>query len=88
MSIYGGSVCDKVSANITHRLMALIELADYLVFSCSQLVVCLDRSINQPDLKGLTRDLGWVGFELTTLAPWNGGRNDTSKEWLVLNIDI
>ena len=75
------------SANFIYRLIALIELADYRAFSCSQLVICLDRSINQPDMKGLTRDLGWVGFELTTLAPWNGGRNDTSKEWLMLNIE-
>ena len=68
--------------------MALIELANHPDLACSELVVCLDRSINSTDMNGLTRDLGWVGFELTTLAPWNGGVEDTSKGWLMLSMEI
>lgn len=48
-------------------LMALIELASEC-FSCDRLVICLER--NAPGLHGLVRDLGWVGFELITLAHW------------------
>ena len=71
-----------------HRLMALIELANHPALACSELVVCLDRSINSTDMNGLIRDLGWVGFELTTLAPWNDGVEDTSNEWLMLLMEV
>jgi len=64
------------------RLMALIELIETL--SCLQLVVCLDRSTDPISMKTLMRDLAWVGFELETLAPWNGGVDETSRQWLML----
>ena len=38
------------------------------------------------NMKGLVRDLGWVGFELTTLAPWTG-EDVTSEEWLMLAME-
>ena len=68
--------------------MALIELADHSALACLELVVCLDRSINPTDLNGLIRDLGWVGFELATLAPWNDGVEDTSDKWLILSMEV
>jgi len=66
-------------------LMALIELTETL--SCSQLVVCLDRSTNPTGMKSLMRDLGWVGFELATMAAWNGGVDETSRQWLMLAME-
>jgi hypothetical protein len=67
--------------------MALIELASSGVLDCAQLVVCLDRSIKQHELATLMRDLGWVGFELTTLKMWMGGEDLTSTGWLFLAIE-
>ncbi|KAF8254014.1 hypothetical protein K440DRAFT_152143 [Wilcoxina mikolae CBS 423.85] len=52
---------------LKHGLMALIELATEC-FACDRLVICLER--NAEGLHGLVRDLGWVGFELVTLAHW------------------
>ena len=66
-------------------LMALIELTETL--ACLKLVVCLDRSTDPTGLNTLMRDLGWVGFELTTLAPWNGGVDETSKQWLLFAME-
>ena len=67
--------------------MALIELAGQPALACSELVICLARSINPADMKALIRDLGWVGFELITLEPWNDGEDDTSTEWLMLSME-
>ncbi len=50
--------------------MALFELASTSGFDCSQIVACLDRSISSAELETVIRNLGWVGFELTTLADW------------------
>jgi len=52
---------------LKHGLMALIELATEC-FACDRLVICLERT--GEGLPGLIRDLGWVGFELVTLAHW------------------
>ncbi|MCJ1399385.1 hypothetical protein MMC11_002587 [Xylographa trunciseda] len=79
------NVMDK---DLKPGLMALIELANHPVLACSELVICLDRLISETDSKGLIRDLGWVGFELATLAPWNDGVNDTSNEWVMLSMEI
>ena len=66
--------------------MALIELASSSTLQCDQLVVCLDRSMDPANMSALVRDLGWVGFELTTLAPWTGA-DVTSKKWLMLAME-
>jgi hypothetical protein len=67
--------------------MALLELATQRSIGCSELVLCVDRSMNPSDLTVLTRDLGWVGFELTTLAPWTGKMETTSDRWLMLTME-
>ena len=66
--------------------MALIELALSSTLQCDQLVVCLNRSMDSANMKALVRDLGWVGFELTTLARWTGA-DVTSKKWLMLAME-
>lgn len=70
---------------LSSSLMALIELTDTL--SCPQLVICLDRSTDPTGMKTLVRDLGWVGFELATMAAWNGGVDETSRRWLMLAME-
>ena len=70
------------------RLIALIECADNPSFQCSQLVIFLDRSIKTSEISHLVRDLRWVGFELATLGPWAEGSDETSKDWLMLAMEI
>jgi len=82
---FESNVVDK---DLKPGLMALIELANHPVLACSELIICLERSISPVHTTGLIRDLGWVGFELTTLAPWNRGVDDTSNEWLMLSMEI
>lgn len=77
----------KESANL-RSLMALIELASLAGFDCTRIVACLSRSANGRDLHGLMRDLGWVGFELVTLAAWTKQPEITSDEWLFLEMEV
>lgn len=72
---------------IFYRLMALLELACEKSVDCSELVVCLDRGMPEADTAATTRDLGWVGFELTTMEPWTGNRDETSSNWLLLSME-
>lgn len=67
--------------------MALIDFADHSGIRCSRLVICVQRTITASDLDVLVRDLGWVGFELTTLAAWNGNLQMTSSRWLMLEME-
>ena len=70
------------------RLMALIDLADSGRLACSYLTLCLDRSMAEAELSGFLRDLGWVGFEHCTLAPWTGGLAVTSDGWILLRMEV
>jgi len=69
-------------------LMSLLELAGNQDFGCSGLVICIDRLGNQEDVADLTRDLGWVGFELVTLDAWSAGTACTSNRWLFLGMEV
>jgi hypothetical protein len=51
------------------RLIALFELASMPMFECSQIVACIPRSQEVTDSE-IVRNLGWCGFNLTTLKPW------------------
>lgn len=77
-----------VRSDLKPGLMALLELCDIPFFSCSRLVVCLDRNTNATEMKALTRDLGWVGFGLTTLAEWTRGDEITSDSWIFMGMDV
>ncbi|KAH0198155.1 hypothetical protein KCU86_g10082, partial [Aureobasidium melanogenum] len=77
-----------IGPDLKNGLMCLLELAGSEDFGCSNLVVCLDRSADQEDLKDLTRDLGWVGFELTTLDRWSKGVACTSDKWIFLDMEV
>ena len=69
-------------------LMALLELCDVSAFHCSQMVVCVDRTLEDNDAKGLLRSLGWVGFEPYTLADWMRSYEVLSERWMFLNMEI
>ncbi len=75
-------------ANNSDSLISLIELASDSTLNCTRLVACLDRSMLPAESKGLMRDLGWVGFNLTTLDYWAKARDVTSKRWVFLGMEI
>jgi hypothetical protein len=68
--------------------MALLELCDTPHFSCSRLVACLDRITPPVVMDTLTKDLGWIGFQLTTLNEFTDGDEITSDRWLFMDIDV
>ncbi|KAF2650513.1 hypothetical protein K491DRAFT_608600 [Lophiostoma macrostomum CBS 122681] len=69
-------------------LMALLELCDVPYFSCSRLVVCVDRHTESRARIALTKDLGWIGFQLTTLGDFADGDEVTSDEWLFMDMEV
>lgn len=68
--------------------MALLELADTDGIDCNQLVVCVDRTAEAADAEDLTRDLGWVGFELMMLDQWAGVDGFISDRWIFLGMEV
>ncbi|KAI9769509.1 MAG: hypothetical protein M1840_003986 [Geoglossum simile] len=77
-----------IGRDLKHGLIALLELAGSTHVQCSQLVVCIDRTTDTMEMKSLMRDLGWVGFELTTLSVWAAGADHISKRWLFLGMEV
>lgn len=71
-----------------NSLMSLLELCGGDDFGCSQLVVSVDRNSDSEAVSDITRDLGWVGFELLTLAAWTDDVVCTSEKWLFLGMDV
>jgi hypothetical protein len=67
--------------------MALIELAE-TVFAVSQVIICLDRSVQEGERKAFMKSLRWVGFELITLDLWANDVDVTSEKWLYLGMEI
>lgn len=68
--------------------MALLELASADGIDCSQLVVGVDRNASKEETEDVTRDLGWVGFELLMLDAWAGESDCISDRWLFLGMDM
>ena len=68
--------------------MALLELASGDDFQCSQMVICVDRTTGQDAVEEVTRDIGWVGFELMMLDAWAGASGCISDRWLFLGMDV
>jgi len=76
-----------VGSDLKQGLMALIELAE-TVFAVSQVVICLDRSVQESERKAFMKSLRWVGFELITLDLWANDIDVTSDKWLFLGMEI
>lgn len=68
-------------------LMALLELCEVDYFSCDRLVVCIDRHSDQLARDTLTKDLGWIGFSLTTLNEFSQGEALISDKWLFMDME-
>ncbi|KAB8204578.1 Ornithine decarboxylase antizyme [Aspergillus parasiticus SU-1] len=71
-------------------LIALFELASLPEFGCSQIVACIPRSQSAAELE-VVRNLGWCGFNLTTLQPWSTGNFvelSLSAKWLFLRAEV
>jgi len=79
---------EVIGNDLKPGLMALLELCDIPSFDCSQLVVCLDRHAEPHAMSALSRDLGWVGFSLTTLDDWTKGDEITSDSWIFMGMDV
>ncbi|KAI9724941.1 MAG: hypothetical protein M1812_000217 [Candelaria pacifica] len=79
---------EVIGRDLKHGLMALLELASTPCFDCSQLVVCLDRSLEEEKEKSLMRDLGWVGFKLVTLGSLVNAKDILSDRWLFLVMEV
>lgn len=74
---------------LKHSLIALIELASEC-FGSEKLVIAIDRKAEC--LQSLIRDLGWIGFELTTLDTWRGNQTKTpqgvSDKWVFVGMEL
>ncbi|KAF2204944.1 hypothetical protein GQ43DRAFT_468630 [Delitschia confertaspora ATCC 74209] len=77
-----------IGGDLKPGLMALLELCDTPYFSCSRLMVCLDRQAEARLMGALVKDLGWIGFQLATLNDWTGGDEITSDRWLFMDMDV
>ena len=67
--------------------MALLELCELDSFSCDRLVLCIDRHTEQTARDILVKDLGWIGFGLTTLDDFSDGGALTSDKWLFMDME-
>ncbi|OAX80801.1 hypothetical protein ACJ72_04855 [Emergomyces africanus] len=72
-------------------LMALFEIASISDLSCSEMVACVDRSMDAAELDAVIRNLGWVGFELSNLHDWavpSAKGSIISEKWLFMTVEI
>jgi hypothetical protein len=69
------------------RLMALLELCEVDYFSCDRLVLCIDRQAEPTARDTVVKDLGWIGFSLTTLDDFSDGAELTSDKWLFMDME-
>jgi hypothetical protein len=68
--------------------MTLLDLRDAPGIECSELVICLDRDMKPQESQTLIKNLGWVGFELTTLDEWSESCEDLiSPKWFFLSLE-
>jgi len=84
------SICSMITRWPRSSLLALFELASLSVFGCTRIVTCIPRSGDTVELD-IVRNLGWCGFELTTLDPWillEHNHRVLSSKWLFLVAEI
>lgn len=68
-------------------LMALLELCDVDYFSCSRLALCIDRQVETSTMDSLVKDLGWIGFKLSTLSDFTQQSNIVSDRWVFMTME-
>lgn len=67
--------------------MALLELCEVDYLSCARLVTCIDRHTDRRTMDILTKDLGWIGFQLATLEDFSDEGDIISDDWLFMEMD-
>ena len=70
--------------------MAIIELASETL-QCAQVVVCLDRSVDDEYRQSLLKSLEWISFELITLDMWmkaDAKGPEVSDKWLLMGMEL
>lgn len=67
--------------------MALIELAS-TALDCPQIVICVERDVEEEESKSLLKSLRWVGFELVNLDMWTKAVDSGSDQWLFLGMEL
>ncbi|KAF2640156.1 hypothetical protein P280DRAFT_490518 [Massarina eburnea CBS 473.64] len=76
-----------IGAKIKAGLMALLELCDVDYFSCSRLVLAIDRQTEKPTMDSLVKDLGWIGLRLATLNDFADQEEIVSDQWLFMGME-
>lgn len=76
-----------IHEKIKAGLMALLELCDVPYFSCPRLIVSIDRETEKSDMDTLIKDLGWIGFQLTTLNGFTEDVDLISDKWLFMDME-
>jgi len=79
---------EVIGGDLKAGLMAVLELCEVPGFSCSRLIVCLDRNTETRAKDALIKDLGWIGFQLTTLDGFTQGDKITSDQWLLMDMEV
>ncbi|KAK4104404.1 hypothetical protein N658DRAFT_492513, partial [Parathielavia hyrcaniae] len=77
----------SITRDLKQALVALIELAEG-PFVCSHMVICVERSIAEEEIHGLTKGLQWAGFSLTTLDFWTERFDVLSNRWLFMGMEV
>ena len=69
--------------------MSLLELASSDHFGCTQVVIAVERGAARDEVEDVTRNLHWVGFELSLLEGWvAGAAGGVSERWLFLSMEL
>ncbi|POS82173.1 hypothetical protein EPUL_005715, partial [Erysiphe pulchra] len=75
-----------IHKDLKQGLMALIEFAE-VVFDVPRIVLCLDRSIPENDVKPLLKSLSWVGFKPVSLEFLTHSTTVISTKWFFLGME-
>jgi len=79
---------EALGHDLKNSLMALLELCNVAQIDASELVICMDRHLRTGESRTLMRDLGYVGFQPTTLAHWSAYGDIVSDRWTFLSMEI
>ncbi|EAU34683.1 hypothetical protein ATEG_05614 [Aspergillus terreus NIH2624] len=78
---------DTLGHGLKTGLIALFELAAIPNFDCARIVACVPRFQDASETE-IVRNLGWCGFNLTTLQPWSTRASPLSTKWLFLDAEV
>jgi len=76
-----------IGRDLKQGLMELIELAESIL-GASMIVLCVDRSISDPERSAMLRSLRWVGFDLITLDMWAKDTDVVSDKWIFFGMEV